>query len=194
MNDSKQAIVSNNEPKELSERHKRVIELIADGMPKGKAYQKVYPDCKTVTSACNQVVRVFKNPNAKAYLTELQDERTNYIESQNRLNNNNISELYINNFNLIKTTMSKALIEDDLTTVNNLINTMFKGLNDYSRTFGNGTFDPTLKLKIMMQTNDLNRSIKKSQLQDPHLDKRTIEQSKSLLQEAMEQLQIEEVD
>ena len=56
------------EVRELLPRYKKVLNYIADGLPRYKAWKKEHPNCNSDESARHSVRALLKKPEAKQYL------------------------------------------------------------------------------------------------------------------------------
>ena len=183
-----QEITHKTDKSSLSDKHKAVLRLIADGMARGQAYKRIYPNCKSHNTATTAVAKILTKPEARAYLVELQQTRDNYINSKHQLNNDGIAYKYFQIFEkLEQAQLQSTEVKDKL----NAIKLEINAIKDYALVLGKGTFDPKIKLKFMLQTAELQKTIACRTAIDDNREIKSIEQAKSLLDKTIEEISAE---
>ena len=142
-------------PASLNEKHQEVIRNVLSGMGKAKAYQLVYPDCKSPKSAHVAWQRIIKNPQAKSYYDSEKTQLDRYVNKNNFMS----LDVVARNFQFVlaesKAIVNRAKAENNVDDTIKGLKLYKDSLMDFCKTFGRGTFDPTLKLKIQQELNSI---------------------------------------
>jgi len=118
--------------KELELRHKQVLNHIADGLPRYKAWQKVHVNCNTDDAARRCVRALLKKPEAQLYLSEQLQERACYVDSQNRITPDGIAREYKQTIEHM-TYLARELQNDSPQFAIQAHNTKLKAIKEYSQ-------------------------------------------------------------
>ena len=130
----------------VSIKHKEVLNHIADGMAKYKAWQKVYPECKSMQAALQSVKRIMNNPTAVLYMSEIRQERDRYINEKNGMSIDRDCQIYMQSISRLQAAIQTASINDDFKAIAALENQLTNKQQAIEKLTGLGSYNPMLKL------------------------------------------------
>ena len=148
--------------KPLSEKHRMIIDNALTGMAESKAYQLVYPNCKSTQGACSAFRRVMQKPEAIAYFQQQKKHRETYINEKNQLEIDGIAGIYNEGITLGRMMAITANQIDDpckrVKALRDAASTLLTAAKDYAMVMGKGAFDPAIKFKLAITEAELKKA------------------------------------
>lgn len=132
---------------ELSERHRRVLNDIARGMAKYRAYQKEYPTCNSMNSALQQVARILSNPIAQIYLEEQKQHEQRYISENHSISMDKNCSIYAQSIADLQADVKQARAQGDYNAVAKLETVITNKQIAHEKLTGMGAHSPIYRLQ-----------------------------------------------
>ena len=120
---------------DLQLKYKQVLNHIADGLPRYKAWQKVHPTCTSDEAARASVRRLLSKPEAQQYLLDRRAERDLYIDENNRLSSDGVASEFKQVIEQCKAISKHQEIDNPMLAIQ-ANNTRVKALTEYTKFMG----------------------------------------------------------
>ncbi len=147
-------------PTILNDRHKRVVDNLLMGMGKAKAYQSIYPRCKSNQAAWSQVKNIMARPECIAYYESELEHKQRFIDKSNCITVDQAASLNKSAISQLQRIADKCEAKQDYGIAITAISNMAKVVDNAAKQTGIGAYDPTIREQIALKKRALKQQEK----------------------------------